>query len=54
MLHAKMAMRVAAIWRYPVKSMAGERLPGVEITSTGLVGDRLVQVYDARGRLVTA
>jgi len=47
-------MKVAAIWRYPVKSMAGERLSGVEITSAGLVGDRVVQVYDARGRIVTA
>ena len=47
-------MKVAAVWRYPVKSMAGERLSGVEITSAGLVGDRVVQVYDARGRIVTA
>jgi MOSC domain-containing protein len=47
-------MKVAAIWRYPVKSMAGERLIGVEISGTGLVGDRVVQVYDARGRIVTA
>jgi uncharacterized protein len=54
MSRAKMAMKVAAIWRYPVKSMAGERLTTVEITSTGLVGDRLVQVYDAQGRIVTA
>jgi uncharacterized protein YcbX len=47
-------MKVAAIWRYPVKSMAGERLRRVEITRAGFVGDRVVQVYDARGRIVTA
>jgi uncharacterized protein len=47
-------MRVAAIWRYPVKSMAGERLSRAEVTSAGLVGDRVVQVYDRRGRIVTA
>jgi hypothetical protein len=47
-------MKVAAIWRYPVKSMAGERLSGAELTRTGFVGDRVVQVYDRRGRIVTA
>ncbi len=47
-------MRVAAIWRYPVKSMAGERLSGTEMATTGLVGDRVVQVYDRQGRIVTA
>jgi uncharacterized protein YcbX len=47
-------MRVAELWRYPVKSMAGERLSRVEITSAGLVGDRVVQVNDRRGRIVTA
>ena len=47
-------MRVTAIWRYPVKSMAGERLSLAEMTATGLAGDRVVQVYDRRGRMVTA
>jgi len=47
-------MHVAELWRYPVKSLAGERLGSVEIRPDGLVGDRLVQVYDARGRVVTA
>src|SRR3954452_21640207 len=31
---------VAAIWRYPVKSMAGEPLEEVEISWQGLTGDR--------------
>ena len=47
-------MHVAELWRYPVKSLAGERLERVELRADGLVGDRLVQVYDARGRVVTA
>lgn len=47
-------MHVEAIWRYPVKSMAGERVRAAEVTEAGLVGDRVVQVYDARGRMVTA
>ena len=47
-------MKVAAIWRYPVKSMAGERLSSAHLTRTGFVGDRVVQVYDRRGRVVTA
>jgi MOSC domain-containing protein len=47
-------MHVAELWRYPVKSLAGERLEHAEIRRDGVVGDRLVQVYDARGRVVTA
>ena len=47
-------MKVAAIWRYPVKSMAGERVDAISIDSTGLAGDRVVQVYNRSGRLVTA
>ena len=31
---------VAALWRYPVKSMAGEELDGVEVSWHGLAGDR--------------
>jgi uncharacterized protein YcbX len=32
--------RVAALWRYPVKSMAGEELDGAEVSWNGLAGDR--------------
>jgi uncharacterized protein len=32
--------RVAALWRYPVKSMAGEGLDAVEVSWHGLAGDR--------------
>jgi uncharacterized protein len=32
--------RVAGLWRYPVKSMAGEELDGAEVSWHGLAGDR--------------
>jgi uncharacterized protein len=32
--------RVGALWRYPVKSMAGEELPEALVDGRGLVGDR--------------
>jgi uncharacterized protein len=47
-------MRVAELWRYPVKSMAGERLERAVVTPDGIVGDRVVHVADARDRMVTA
>jgi uncharacterized protein YcbX len=34
--------------------MAGERLSHSEVTDGGVIGDRIVQVYDRQGRLVTA
>jgi uncharacterized protein len=45
---------IAEIWRYPVKSMAGERLDDVAIGPAGVDGDRRLHVEDARGRVVTA
>jgi uncharacterized protein YcbX len=47
-------MRVAELWRYPVKSLAGEPLDSAEISADGIPGDRVVQAYDAKGRIVTA
>jgi uncharacterized protein YcbX len=47
-------MQLAAIWRYPIKSMRGEPLAAAPLTSDGVHGDRLVQVFDRRGRLITA
>jgi uncharacterized protein YcbX len=32
--------KVAGLWRYPVKSMAGEELPSAEVSWHGLAGDR--------------
>jgi hypothetical protein len=47
-------MHVAEIWRYPVKSMGGERLEQATLGPLGIEGDRVVHVEDARGHVVTA
>ena len=47
-------MWIAELWRYPVKSMAGERLERAELGANGIAGDRVVLVRDARGHIVTA
>lgn len=47
-------MWIAQIWRYPVKSMAGERLPAAQLDEEGVAGDRMIQVYSRDGGIVTA
>lgn len=47
-------MHVSEIWRYPVKSMAGERLERAYVDYTGIDGDRLAHVENARGLLITS
>ena len=47
-------MKVAQIWRYPIKSMGGERLNHARIGSLGIEGDRVVHVEDVRGHVITA
>ncbi len=47
-------MHVAEIWRYPVKSMAGERLERAQIGTDGIQGDRVVHVSGPGGRVVTS
>ena len=47
-------MQVAELWRYPVKSMAGERLMLAELSEAGIRGDRVVHVQSLSGRIVTA
>ena len=48
-------MVVAEIWRYPVKSLAGEQINSAEITMNGIKGDRGVLVYDEKKRqLITS
>jgi uncharacterized protein len=46
-------LRVAELWRYPVKSLAGERLQRARVTPGGIEGDRVVHVRDGR-RVITA
>ena len=47
-------MYVAELWRYPVKSMAAERLSSAQVGDAGIAGDRLVYVLGPHGRIVTA
>lgn len=47
-------MKVVQIWRYPVKSMAGERLERARIGPLGIEGDRVVHVENAEGHVITA
>jgi len=47
-------MKVAALWRYPVKTMAGEALAHATIGPLGIAGDRLVHVEDREGRVITS
>jgi len=48
-------MRVVQLWRYPVKSLGGERLDRVEVDAQGIVGDRRWGLLDvATGNVLTA
>jgi len=47
-------VHVAEIWRYPVKSMAGEPLRRARFGPLGIEGDRVVHVENARGEVITA
>ncbi|MFN0151674.1 MAG: MOSC N-terminal beta barrel domain-containing protein [bacterium] len=47
-------MKVDEIWRYPVKTMAGEKLPRAKVGPLGIAGDRVVHVEDARGEVITS
>lgn len=48
-------MYVAEIWRYPVKSLAGEQLDSAVLREDGIPGDRRVLVYDVQTRhLITS
>lgn len=46
---------VAALWRFPVKSMGGEQLQTVEVSARGVIGDRAYGLIDMdTGRVVSA
>jgi len=43
-------MRVAELWRYPVKSLQGERLDTADVGAQGLPGDRQWALFDEATR----
>jgi uncharacterized protein len=50
-----MPARVTELWRYPVKSMLGERLDTAEIGEHGVVGDRTFALIDVEtGKICSA
>ena len=44
-----MNLVVDRLWRYPVKSLAGEAIEVAELTPTGILGDRVVHVRGPEG-----
>jgi uncharacterized protein YcbX len=50
-----MTATVAELWRYPVKSMQGERVDELHLAPGGAVGDRVLAVVDpAAGKVLSA
>jgi uncharacterized protein YcbX len=47
-------MKVLKIWRYPVKTMAGEELQRGRLGPLGIEGDRVVHVEDIHGEVITS
>jgi len=41
-------MIVSELWRYPVKSMAGEKISVAQLGELGIRGDRIVHAENAR------
>lgn len=48
------SVRIAALWRYPVKSMAGEPVDDVEIAESGLAMDRRLALRDRETGLIVS
>jgi uncharacterized protein YcbX len=47
-------MKISEIWRYPVKTMAGEQLRRAVVGPLGIDGDRIVHVEDGTGHVLTS
>ncbi|MEO8341461.1 MAG: MOSC N-terminal beta barrel domain-containing protein, partial [Nitrospirota bacterium] len=45
---------VQDLFRYPVKSMQGERLSAADIGVQGIIGDRAYALRETNGRIATA
>lgn len=55
MAQSEIVGSVAELWRFPVKSMRGERLQEAAITERGVLGDRAYALIDTdTGRVVSA
>lgn len=44
-----MALHISEIWRYPVKSLAGETIPLAALGADGIPGDRIIRVRGPEG-----
>lgn len=48
-------MLISELWRYPVKSMGGQRVTELELGPQGVIGDRAFALLDTRtGKVLTA
>ena len=47
-------MFVKELWRYPVKSMAGEQVQKIELTRCGFADDRKILVLGSNGHVITS
>lgn len=55
MASSEHAGTIVGLWRFPVKSMAGERIEQVELSERGLLGDRGYALVDvATGKVASA
>lgn len=45
----RMSLYVSQLWRYPVKSLAGEMVSSILLTPDGMAGDRIVRVRGPEG-----
>jgi uncharacterized protein YcbX len=50
----EVSVHIVEIWRYPVKTMAGEKLQRAGLGSLGIDGDRVVHVENVKGRVITS
>ncbi|MCE1187357.1 MAG: MOSC domain-containing protein, partial [Rhodocyclales bacterium] len=46
-------VQLAALYRYPVKSMGGARVQASPVSLLGLAHDRMWMVADASGQMIT-